>query len=356
MDRHRKDIREQGIEEIAGFLTSQGEKAFRSKQIWQWIWQRGVEDFESMTNLSKTTREMLDKAYYFDNPAVLREQTATDGTVKTAWKLTDGKVIESVLIPGDRKFTVCVSSQAGCKLGCKFCATGTMGFKRNLTKGEIFSQVAAAKKTAEKQGLTLSNVVFMGMGEPLLNYDNVMAAIERITSPDGLGMSPHRITLSTAGVPEKIRRLADDGVRFNLAISLHSAKEAVRNSLMPVNKTFSLGDIAGSLKYFVEKTGIRPTLEYLLLKDINDRPDDAEALAIYCRQFPVKINLIEYNRVEGSGFQRSPEKNRDEFAGYLEKCNMVVNIRRSKGRDIDAACGQLSDKLSQKSDDLPKVF
>ncbi len=344
MNASKKNIREQTLEEISEFLVSQGEKAFRAKQIWQWIWQRGAENFEAMTNLSKNTRDMLEHTYCFDGLTPDQVQTATDGTIKTAWKLRDGEVIESVLIPGNQKFTVCVSSQVGCKLGCKFCATGTLGFKRNLTKGEIFSQVIAAQKAAEAQGLPLSNIVFMGMGEPLLNYDNVLAAIERLTASDGLAMSPYRITLSTAGIPEKIRQLADDGARFNLAISLHSAKEMTRSSLMPVNKAYSLKDIAESLKYFVEKTGTRPTFEYLLLKDINDRLDDAKALATYCRQFPIKINLIEYNNVEGSGFQHSPEKNRDEFVRYLEKCNMVVNIRHSKGKDIDAACGQLAGK------------
>ena len=171
-----------------------------------------------------------------------------------------------------------------------------------------------------------------------------MAAIERITAEDGLAMSPYRITVSTAGIPDKIRQLADDGVRFNLAVSLHAAKENVRTSLMPINKAYSLKEVADSLKYFVEKTGTRPTFEYLLLKDINDSLEDAKALAFYCRQFPIKINLIEYNNVEGSGFQHSPDKKRDEFVKYLENCNMVVNIRRSKGKDIDAACGQLAAK------------
>jgi len=344
MNTSKINIREVSFQQIREFLINQGEKAFRAKQIWQWIWQRGVSDFQEMSNLSKNTREMLEHAYYFDKLIPEQTQTASDGTVKTAWKLQDGEIIESVLIPGNQKFTVCVSSQAGCKLGCKFCATGTLGFKRNLTTGEIFGQVIAAKKAAETQGLPLSNIVFMGMGEPLLNYDNVLAAIERITATDGLAMSPYRITLSTAGIPDKIRQLADDGVRFNLAVSLHSAKEMTRSSLMPVNKAYSLQDLAESLKYFVEQTGTRPTFEYLLLKDINDRPDDAKALANYCRQFPVKINLIEYNAVDGSGFNPSPEKNKDEFVKFLENCHMIVNIRHSKGKDIDAACGQLAGK------------
>jgi len=342
MENTKRNIREASLQEISNFLTGNGEKTFRAKQIRQWIWQRGATDFEEMTNLPKATREMLAGGWFFDRLEAHRVQTATDGTVKTAWRLHDGEIVESVLIPGDRKFTVCVSSQVGCKLGCKFCATGTLGFRRNLTRGEIFQQVAEARREAERQGVPLSNIVFMGMGEPLLNYDNVLAAIERITAEDGLAMSPYRITLATAGIPAGIRRLADESVRFNLAVSLHSAKEPVRNSLMPVNKAYPLRDVAESLKYFVEKTGTRPTFEYLLLNSINDSLDDAKALAVYCRQFPIKINIIEYNEVEGSGFRHSPDRNRDEFVKYLENCHMVVNVRRSKGRDINAACGQLA--------------
>ena len=340
----KQNIRELSLKELTEFLTTHNEKAFRAKQIWQWIWQRGTTRFEEMTNLSKTTQELLSDAFFFDSLHPQLAQTAGDGTVKTAWRLYDGEVIESVLIPGNQKFTVCVSSQVGCKLGCKFCATGTLGFKRNLTAGEIFEQVIAAKTAAEAQGLTLSNIVFMGMGEPLLNYDNVMKAIERLTANDGLAMSPYRITVSTAGIPDKIKQLADDEARFNLAVSLHSADENTRTNLMPLNKAYSLADIAESLKYFVEKTGTRPTFEYLLLKDINDSLEDAKTLARYCRQFPIKINLIEYNEVEGSGFRHSPDKRRDEFIRFLESCNMVVNLRRSKGKDIDAACGQLAGK------------
>ena len=236
-DVEKQNIRELSLKELTEFLTTHNEKAFRAKQIWQWIWQRGTTRFEDMTNLSKATQL---------EPQLT--QTSSDGTVKTAWRLHDGEIVESVLIPGNQKFTVCVSSQVGCQLGCKFCATGTLGFKRNLTAGEIFEQVVAAKTAAEAQGLTLSNIVFMGMGEPLLNYDNVMQAIERLTANDGLAMSPYRITVSTAGIPDKIRQLADDGARFNLAVSLHSADESTRTNLMPVNKAYSLADLAESLK------------------------------------------------------------------------------------------------------------
>lgn len=339
-----KDIRELSLEEIADFLTSYGEKAFRAKQIWQWLWQRGVHSFEEMSNLSKNTRQLLSEHFNFHTLLPHTVQRGSDGTVKTAWQLYDGNLVESVLIPGNQKFTVCVSSQVGCPLGCKFCATGTLGFRRHLSAGEIFDQVLAARQEAEIQGHPLSNIVFMGMGEPLLNYENVLKAIQRLTTEDGLGMSPARITVSTAGIPDKIRQLADDGVRFNLAVSLHAAQENTRSSLMPVNQKFSLEVLADSLKYFVEKTGTRPTFEYLLLKGINDSLEDAKALAKYCRQFPVKINIIEYNEVENSGFHHSPDRSRDEFIHYLQGCNMVVNVRRSKGKDIDAACGQLANK------------
>lgn len=340
----KKNIREVSPEEMAAFLSVNGEKVFRAKQIEEWIWQKGVQDFEEMTNLPKSSRELLKATYYFDKLLPDCIQTASDGTTKTAWLLNDGNRIESVLIPGNEKYTVCVSSQAGCQLGCRFCATGALGFKRNLTVGEIVDQVFHARKEVECRSSSLSNIVFMGMGEPLLNYDHVLSAIQRITSEKGLGMSPSRITVSTAGIPAKIRQLADDRVRFNLAVSLHSVKENVRSQLMPVNRAYPLSELAASLIYFVEKTGTRPTFEYLLLHHINDSLEDARALADYCKQFPVKINIIEYNPVEGSEFRHSPGKQRDAFVQFLENRNMVVHIRKSKGKDIDAACGQLANK------------
>lgn len=343
----KKNIRNTSPEELADFLCSRGEKAFRTKQINQWIWQKGVHSFDEMSNLSKPVRELLDSAFYFDSLQAERIQTATDGTAKTAWKLHDGLFVESVLIPGKNKFTVCVSSQVGCQLGCRFCATGTLGFKRNLTAGEIFDQVVFAQKAAEEKGSALSNIVFMGMGEPLLNYSNVLTAIKHITDENGLAMSPYRITVSTAGIPEKIRQLADDEVRFNLAISLHAANPDTRSQLMPVNQAYPLDKLAESLKYFVEKTSTRPTFEYLLLNGLNDSVEDARMLAAYCKQFPVKINIIEYNNVEGSAFRHTPDKQRDAFIHFLESRNMIVNVRRSKGKDIDAACGQLANNLKK---------
>jgi len=341
----KRDIRNASKEEIIAFLTANKEKAFRAKQIWQWIWEKGVNSFEEMNNISKGTKELLSNNWKFSCLNADNVQTATDGTTKTAWKLFDGYSIESVLIPmNNNKFTVCVSCQAGCKLACKFCATGQLGYIRDLSVGEIFEQIAAAKKEAEKRDASLSNIVFMGMGEPMLNLDNLLKTIEHITAEDGLKMSPYRITVSTAGIPDGIRRLADLNVRFNLAVSLHSANNRTRSSLMPINNKYPLEELAESLVYYVEKTGNRPTFEYLLIKNINDSLEDAKELALYCRQFPIKINIIEYNNVEDSDFRRSPDKNRKEFVKYLEDCNMVVNLRISKGRDIDAACGQLANK------------
>lgn len=346
---NKPNIREAETTGIAQFLSSIGEKTFRAKQITQWVWQKGAERFDEMSNLPQTTRDRLAEQFTIGSLRADRVSQSPDGTTKTAWKTGDGPVVESILIPGGNgRFTVCVSSQAGCKLGCKFCATGGMGFKRDLSTGEILDQVFNARREAQNRGAQLSNIVFMGMGEPLMNYDNVMRAIGRITDTDGLAMSPSRITLSTAGIPGMIRRLADDGVRFNLAVSLHSARDAVRNRLMPVDKAFPLAELAESLIYFVGKTDIRPTFEYLLLEGINDTLEDAKALAAFCRQFPVKINLIEYNTVEGLPFRRSPERQRDEFLRFLESRNMVVNLRHSKGQEIDAACGQLAGKSASK--------
>ncbi|MDR0981970.1 MAG: 23S rRNA (adenine(2503)-C(2))-methyltransferase RlmN [Culturomica sp.] len=340
------NIRNISEENLADFLKQHCQQSFRAKQIMQWIWQKGVTSFEDMTNLPKQLRDLLNEKFYFDGLREAHSEISNDTTNKTLWQLYDGEHVESVLIPSKDRYTVCVSSQVGCKLGCKFCATATLGFKRNLNRGEIFEQVFRASNEAQKRNGNLSNIVFMGMGEPLLNYENVLQAIDRITSPQGLGMSPARITLSTAGIVEGIKKLADDKVRFNLAVSLHSAKDEIRSHLMPVNRMSNLHDLAESLKYFVNKTDSRPTFEYLLLKGVNDSLSDAVALAAYCRQFPVKVNIIEYNESPQSSYNASTEKDRDTFVSYLENKNMIVNIRRSKGKDIAAACGQLANRFS----------
>ena len=338
------NIRQITSEALSAFLLEHGEKVFRVKQIEQWLWQRGVTRFDEMTNLSKSTRELLEAHYYIRTPKLTYIQESQDGTTKLGLTLWDGQLVETVLIPGRDKATACLSSQVGCKLRCHFCATGEMGYHRNLGQDEIFDQVTLVKRMAEEKGMNFSNIVLMGMGEPLLNYEQVMSAIRVITSEEGLAMSPYRVTLSTAGIPEGIRRLADDQVRFNLAISLHAAIPDLREKLMPISQAYPLPMLAEAIKYFVEKTGSRPTFEYLLLKDLNDTPEAAKALALYCRQFPVKINIIEYNPVAGLPYKPSPEKTRDQFIQFLESKNMIVNLRRSKGKDIDAACGQLANK------------
>jgi 23S rRNA (adenine2503-C2)-methyltransferase len=267
-----------------------------------------------------------------------------DGTAKLAIALHDGQLVEMVIIPAGERATACLSTQAGCKLRCDFCATGTLGFARDLEAAEIFDQVVIARNYLEQRGALLANIVLMGMGEPLLNLDNVLAAMQRITSPDALAISPYRVTLSTAGIPAGIRRLADERVRFNLAISLHSAVKVTRDRLMPVNKAYPLEALSDAIAYFVKKTGTRPTIEYLLLDGVNDTPGQAEALARFCRAFPVKVNVIEYNPVDGSPYRKSAPEVRDHFVRFLENKNMVVNTRRSRGEDIDAACGQLANK------------
>ena len=327
------------LEELKGVASEVGLPAYAAKQMADWIYKKKITRISEMTNIAVAKRALLEDSFEIGAYPPSEYQKSKDGTIKYLYAAGPGRFVESVYIPTDDRATLCVSSQVGCKMNCLFCMTGKQGFTANLTANQILNQIQSLPEND-----SLTNIVFMGMGEPLLNYEQVLRAIERITAQDGLAMSPDRITVSTAGIPEKIRQLADDGVRFNLALSLHAAKETTRTFLMPVNKAYPLSEIAGSLKYFVEKTGTRPTFEYLLLKDINDSLEDAKALALYCRQFPIKINIIEYNNVEGSGFHHSPDKNRDAFIRFLEGCNMVVNVRRSKGKDIDAACGQLAGK------------
>lgn len=348
----KRDILTLSSEELKNFMEANGEKSFKSRQIGEWLWKKGVRDFDEMKNLSLDLRRKLNENFYFGSLQLNNLQKSSDGTFKMLWQLHDGMKIESALIPGkEGKYTVCISSQVGCSLGCRFCATGGMGFSRNLSCGEIFDQVVKAGEYAAENGGTLSNIVFMGMGEPLLNYENLVGAIRKITDKDGMSMSPQRITVSTAGIPQGIIRLADEGLNIHLAVSIHSAVQESRARLMPIARRYPLKELAGSIKYFVNKTGIRPTFEYLLLKDINDSLDSAKALAKFCRQFPVKINIIEYNTTGSRDLQHCPEKNKKTFIDFLKSCNMVVNIRQSKGGDIDAACGQLAAKKSLRTKD-----
>jgi len=343
------DIRDLSLEEMGTFFADHGEAKYRAKQLLEWIWKKGCTDVDRMTSLSKPIRELLKNNFRLSVLKNEVSQTGSDGTVKIGFRMEEGGFVEGVLIPSGARSTACISTQAGCPLACDFCATGKLGFVRNLTAGEIFDQVVELKKVSEKdkQG-SLTNIVLMGMGEPLLNYENVLKAIEHMTSPDGLGISPQRITLSTVGIADGIKRLGDDGVRFNLAVSLHTANELKRNAIMPVNKSNPLETLSKAIRYFYEKTGNRLTFEYILMKEVNDGLTDAAELARFCKAFPCKINLIEYNPVEGSRYQASTRELTEQFKTYLETRNLIVNIRKSRGKDIDAACGQLANKTRKK--------
>lgn len=322
-------------------------KKFRANQLWEWLWQKSARSFDEMTNLSKDFRQKLSDKYTFNTLSIAHAQKSSDGTIKYAFKLDDGFLIEGVLIPTSNRVTACISSQVGCSLSCTFCATGFMKRERNLRIDEIYDQVAILKKEAEREyNINLSNIVLMGMGEPLLNYSNVIGGIEKVIAPDGLGMSPQRITLSTAGIAKMIKKLGDDQVRFNLALSLHSANNEKRSAIMPINDSNSLEDLIESINYFYDKTNTRVTLEYCVINDINDDPLEAEELISFARQIKCKVNLIEYNPIDLAEFQSSSTEKIQRFADYLERNKVIVNIRRSRGKDIDAACGQLANKIN----------
>ncbi len=338
--------------ELKDSIQKLGEKPFRAKQISEWLWQKGASSFDEMTSLSKNLREKLELNFKIPAIKIAQIQKSSDGTMKLAFELVDGEFVESVLIPdrdasteAPNRATACISTQVGCKLGCAFCATGKMKFRRNLTSYEIFRQVVSLKSLANDNfSVDLSNIVLMGMGEPLLNYDNTLDAIDIITSPKGFAMSPRRITLSTIGVPNAIRKLADEKVRFNLAVSIHTATNLKRSALMPFNKTAPLENLAEAVEYFHEKTGSRVTFEYLILKNFNDSLKDAETFAKFCRIVPCKVNIIDYNPTENSQFEKTTPARLRSFAELLEGKNMIVNVRRSRGDDIAAACGQLANK------------
>lgn len=341
----KRDIRALSKEQLRDFFVQEGDKAFRGNQVYEWLWSKSAHNFDDMTNISKKTREMLEANFVINHIEVDTMQRSSDGTVKNAVKLHDGLIVESVLIPTDTRTTACVSSQVGCSLDCKFCATARLKRMRNLNPDEIYDQVVAIDQESRLYfNRPLSNIVFMGMGEPLMNYKNVMKSIDMITSDEGLGMSPKRITLSTSGVPKMIRKMADDEVKFNLAVSLHSAIDEVRTKIMPFNATFPLKDLKESLEYWYAKTKRKITYEYVVWDGINDRKEDIDALVRFCKYVPCKVNIIEYNPIDDGEFQQATSKALDAYINALEKHRIVVNVRRSRGKDIDAACGQLANK------------
>lgn len=347
MENLKKDIRALSKEELNEFFVSQGDKSFRGSQVYNWLWNKATYNFEEMTNLSKETRQMLEDNFVINHIKVDDMQRSKDGTIKNAVKLHDGFTVESVLIPTLSRTTACVSSQVGCSLDCKFCATAKLKRMRNLNADEIFDQVVAIDKESRLyNGIPLSNIVFMGMGEPLMNYKNVLKSVEKITSPEGLGMSPKRITLSTSGVPKMIKKLADDDVKFHLAVSLHSAIDEVRTQIMPFNAKFPLADLKESLLYWYEKTGKSVTYEYIVWKGINDTQKDISALVKFCELIPCKVNIIEYNPIDDGQFQQGSDDAVAKYVNALEANHITVTLRHSRGKDIDAACGQLANKIN----------
>jgi len=340
------DIRALSKDELREFFTKSGDQAFRGNQVYEWLWHKGAHSFDVMTNLPLPTRELLQEHFAINHIAVDVMQKSNDGTIKNAVRLHDDLIVESVLIPTKTRTTACVSSQVGCSLDCSFCATAQLKRMRNLNPDEIVDQVRAIDQESKTYfSRPLSNIVFMGMGEPLMNYKNVLLAIDKITSADGLGMSPKRITVSTSGVPKMIKKLADDQVKFHLAVSLHSAIQETRASIMPFAKTFILEDLAEALIYWHEKTKRRVTYEYIVWKDINDGPQDIKALVDFCSHVPCKVNLIEYNPIDQGGrFNQADAAQIQYYIDALERRRIPVTVRRSRGKDIDAACGQLANK------------
>ena len=345
MTQTKKDIRTLTKEELRAFFVSQGDKAFRGNQVYEWLWQKSAHKFEDMTNISKQTRDMLEANFVINHIEVDNIQRSSDGTIKNAVRLHDGLIVESVLIPTKNRTTACVSSQVGCSLDCKFCATSRLKRMRNLNPDEIYDQVVAIDNESKLyHNRPLSNIVFMGMGEPLMNYNNVLKAIDKITSPEGLGMSPKRIVVSTSGVPKMIKKMADDEVKFKLAVSLHSARDSVRTSIMPFNATFQLADLREALEYWYAKTKNPITYEYVVWQGINDKKEDVDALIKFCKFAPSKVNLIEYNPIDDGKFQQADNEAINMYVSMLERNNITVTVRRSRGKDIDAACGQLANK------------
>ena len=339
------DIRRTTPQQLKEFLTSIGEKPFRAKQIQEWLWQKSATRFAEMTNLSKSLRMQLE-AHYALRPVTIQEQQESgDGTIKYMFRLHDGHLVEGVLIPTKKRMTACISSQVGCSLSCKFCATGYMDRKRNLDAAEIYDQVVLIRQQAEQRyERPLTNIVYMGMGEPLLNYANVLQSVEYITSPQGLDMASWRITVSTAGIAKMIKKLGDDAVKFNLALSLHAANDQKRSQIMPINESNTLVALREALQYFYQKTDTPVTFEYIVFHNVNDTLEDARELWEFTKRVPSKVNIIEYNPISEADFTNTEADRLDQFAAFLERKGVTVNVRRSRGKDIDAACGQLAIK------------
>ena len=339
------DIRSLSEDDLCEFFVKKGFDSYRGKQVYEWIWKKSSHTFDNMTNISKDLRIMLDENFVINHIEVDKIQKSSDGTIKNAVKLFDDYTVESVLIPTDDRITACVSSQVGCSLDCKFCATSKLKRMRNLNPDEIYDQVVTINnQSLQYFNRPLSNIVFMGMGEPLMNYNNLIKSIEKISSDKGLNISQKRIVVSTSGIPKMIKKLADENLKVNLALSLHSAIEETRNNIMPFSSKFSLNDIKESLNYWYSKTKRKITFEYIVWKGINDTKKDIDSLVSYCKSIPSKVNIIEYNSIGDEDFKSANDNIIEEYKRALEKNKITVTIRRSRGKDIDAACGQLANK------------
>lgn len=348
MQDRKPDIRKLEPEQLNTALAAFNLPAFRSKQIYEWLWKKGAVSFDEMTNLSKELRDNLKENFTINPLEIDKIQNSADGTIKVSFRLFDNHFIEGVLIPTDTRVTACVSSQVGCSLDCKFCATGYLKRERNLESGEIYDQVKLLNEIAcNAYGKKLDNIVYMGMGEPLLNYANVLRSISLITTEKGMHMSAQRLTVSTAGIAKMILKLADEDTGVNLALSLHSAINEDRSKIMPINDANPLEELKAALSYWYSKTKLRPTLEYTVIEGVNDRNEDLSALIRFAKEFPCKINLIEYNPIDMASFKPTENKRLEIFASQLEQHNIIAVIRRSRGKDIDAACGQLVNKLKK---------
>jgi len=346
----KKDIRLLSETELREVFVAKGDKAFRGQQVYEWLWKKSATTFDAMSNIDLLTRDWLKENFVINAIQIDNKQVSNDHTIKSVFKLHDHHLIEGVLIPSGERNTACVSSQVGCSLTCKFCATGKLERIRNLTAAEIVDQVVAIRDQAMTHySQPLTNIVYMGMGEPLLNYAEVMKSIDMITSPKGLNMAKDRITVSTAGIAKMIKKLGDENVRFNLALSLHAANDEKRNRIMPINESNSLDSVMEAMQHFAKHARGKMTFEYIAFRDFNDDISDARELLALCKKVPAKVNIIEYNPIGDGVFQKADTANIDRFVKYLEQHGVTATVRRSRGKDIDAACGQLANKKHEEA-------
>ena len=340
-----KDIRSLSIDSLRNFFVENKLKSFRGDQVYEWIWKKGIHDFNQMTNLSKETRSLLVDNFKINHIDVDFYKKSSDGTIKNSVKLHDDLLVESVLIPTKKRSTACISSQVGCSLNCQFCATSKINRLRNLKMDEIFDQVTLMDRQSRMYfNRPISNIVFMGMGEPLMNYNNIIAAIKKITQYRKFGISSRRITISTSGIPKMIMKLADEDFKFKLAVSLHSANQLIREKIMPFTVKFPINDLIESLNYWYLKTNRIITLEYIVWENINSKKSDINDLINFCKEVPSKVNLIQYNSIGDDDYKGASVDIINKYQNELLKHGINSTYRRSRGADIDAACGQLANK------------